>query len=296
MSDGILPHEFEVATADGHAYRLLARLPATPRRTLLWLPALGIAARHYVPFAEALAARGVAVFVHEWRGSGSSNLRADRAHDWGYRDVLVQDLPASSAAIDRVLPSGAPRLIGGHSLGGQLACCRLALAPGTADGLWLVASGAPYWRAFPRPHRLWLPFAYRFLPWLAQRRGYLPGRRLGFGGNEARSLIGDWARSAISGRYEAAGLDADLEAGMARLTLPVRALVLSDDWLTPASSTRFLLSKLPAADVLLAEFDRARAGTTPDHYAWMKQPSAVADWLCADGRADPQSGSRPAAA
>ena len=287
MTPAVTAHEFEVATADGHAYRLLARLPASPQRSLLWLPALGIAARHYLAFADALAARGVAVFLHEWRGNGSSQLRADPVHDWGYRELLVQDIPASSAAIDRVLPAGVPRLIGGHSLGGQLACCRLALAPGTADGVWLVASGAPYWRAFPRPHRLWLPFAYRFLPWLARRRGYLPGRRIGFGGNEARSLIGDWARSAISGHYAAAGLDADLDAGLARLVQPVRAVVLSGDWLAPASSTRFLLSKLPEAATSLAVFDRARAGTTPDHYAWMKQPAAIADWLCADAGGPP---------
>ena len=287
MTPAVAAHEFEVATADGHAYRLLARLPASPQRSLLWLPALGIAARHYLAFADALAARGVAVFLHEWRGNGSSQLRADPVHDWGYRELLVQDIPASSAAIDRVLPAGVPRLIGGHSLGGQLACCRLALAPGTAEGVWLVASGAPYWRAFPRPHRLWLPFAYRFLPWLARRRGYLPGRRIGFGGNEARSLIGDWARSAISGHYAAAGLDADLDAGLARLVQPVRAVVLSGDWLAPASSTRFLLSKLPEAATSLAVFDRARAHTTPDHYAWMKQPAAVADWLCADAGGPP---------
>lgn len=281
-------HEYEVDAHDGHVFRLLARLPAAPRRALLWLPALGVAARHYLPFAEALAARGIATFVHELRGNGSSNLRADRGHDWGYRELLTRDIPAGSAVIDRDLPADVPRLIGGHSLGGQLACCRLALAPGTADGLWLVASGAPYWRAFPRPHRLWLPFAYRFIPWLAQRRGYLPGRRIGFGGNEARSLIADWARSAISGHYAAAGLDTDLEAGMARLALPVHAAVLVDDWLAPASSTRFLLSKLPHAPADIARFDRARAGTAPDHYAWMKQPAAIADWLASGPAATSQ--------
>src|SRR5690606_35588613 len=127
----------------------------------------------------------------------------------------------------------------------QLACCRLALAPGTADALWLVASGAPYWRAFPMPHRAGRPFAYRFLPWLARVNGALPGRRIGFGGNEAAGVIRDWARTAISGRYAAAGLAQDLEAGMARLTQPVRALLLSDDWLAPRSSLDFLLSKLP---------------------------------------------------
>src|SRR3546814_3000617 len=78
-----------------------------------------------LPISDALAARGVAVFVHEWRGNGSSALRPDRDHDWGYRELLTADLPASERAIDGLLPD-LPRVIGGHSLGGQLACCRLA--------------------------------------------------------------------------------------------------------------------------------------------------------------------------
>src|SRR3546814_2801488 len=89
--------------------------------------------------ADALAARGVAVFVHEWRGNGSSALRPDRDHDWGYRELLTADLPASERAIDGLLPD-LPRVIGGHSLGGQLACCRLALDPQAASAVWLVRS------------------------------------------------------------------------------------------------------------------------------------------------------------
>src|SRR5690606_13047591 len=161
-----LPATLALEAGDGHRFELLARAPDSPVASLLWLPALGVAARHYLPFAEALAARGVAVFVHEWRGHGSSSLRAGHDCNWGYRELLLQDLPQSEAAIDAALP-GVPRIIGGHSLGGQLACCRLALAPTSASRLWLVASGSPYWRAFPLPHRLMLPLVARFLPWLS---------------------------------------------------------------------------------------------------------------------------------
>ncbi len=276
---GPAPLESQVSAADGHRWTLLARLPQAPRLALLWLPALGVAARHYLPLAEALARRGIAVFLHEWRGNGSSSLRAGAGRDWGYRELLVQDIPASQAEMDRLLPPGLPCVIGGHSLGGQLACCRLALAPGTATALWLVASGSPYWRAFPMPLRAGLPLAYRFLPWLARMRGFLPGRRIGFGGNEAARLIGDWARSAISGRYAAAGLDQDMDAAMARLTQPVRAVVLERDWLAPRGSLDFLLGKLPAAQAQVTCFDERAAGARADHYAWMKAPDAVADWL-----------------
>lgn len=274
--------EIDAAAGDGHRYKLIARIPAAPRRSVLWLPALGIAARHYLPLADALCARGVAVFVHEWRGHGSSSLRAGPDQDWGYRELLLQDVPASERLVGVHAPQ-LPRVIGGHSLGGQLACCRVALQANAADALWLVGSGAPYWRAFPLRQRAWLPLAYRFLPWLARRCGYLPGRRIGFGGNEARGLIADWAATAISGRYAAKGIAADLDGRLAGIRQPVRAAVLSGDWMAPESSTRFLLSRLAHADAHLARFDAARLGTTPDHYAWMKQPDALVAWLDGDG-------------
>jgi len=274
-------------TADGHRFGLLARIPEHAERTALWLPALGVAARHYLPLAEALAARGVAVFLHEWRGNGSSSLRPGRDRDWGYRELLLADLPRSERAVADRLP-GLPRVIGGHSLGGQLACCRLALDPRAADALWLVASGSPYWRAFPARTRWWLPLAYRFLPWLADARGALPGRRIGFGGSEARGLVRDWSRTALSGRYAAAGIATDLDAAMGSIEVPVRAAILRDDWLGPESSLRFLLSKLPASPVAARTFDPQALGTTADHFAWMREPGAVAAWLAAGA---PQSAS-----
>lgn len=270
--------EFPVEHPSGHRWSLLARLPEQPKASLLWLPALGIAARHYLPFADALAERGVAVFLHEWRGHGSSNLRAGRRCDWGYRELLLEDLPASEAAL-RAAAKRLPHALGGHSLGGQLACCRLALSRDAADALWLVASGSPYWRAFPAPNRWWLPLAYRFLPWLAHARGSLPGRTIGFGGNEARNLIRDWARTGLSGRYAAAGLDMDLEAALAKVATPLRAVAFDDDWLGPGSSLGFLLSKMPAAPADIFALGAGDLGTHADHFSWMKQPSAVASRL-----------------
>ncbi|MCY7353630.1 MAG: alpha/beta fold hydrolase [Lysobacter sp.] len=267
--------ELEVHGEDGHHWSLSARIPENAHAALLWLPALGVAARHYLPFADALAAHGIAVFAHEWRGNGSSNSRADRDHDWGYRELLMFDLPASEAAIAGAYPH-LPRIIGGHSLGGQLACCRLALSPESAGALWLVASGSPYWRAFPAPIRYGLPLVYRFLPWLARKRGALPGRLIGFGGNEARSLIADWARTALSGVYAAQGMTEDIDVAMANIDAPTRAVLLSNDWLVPESSLNFLLSKLPRSSTAIETLDAQALGIAADHFAWMQQPQAVA--------------------
>ncbi|MFD0737916.1 serine aminopeptidase domain-containing protein [Lysobacter koreensis] len=274
VSSDALPLQAE----DGHRWQLLARIPAQPQAALLWMPALGVAAKHYLPFADALAARGTAVFVHEWRGNGSSILRPGRASDWGYRELLIHDLPCSEAAIAARLPR-LDLTFGGHSLGGQLACCRLALAPNVAQHLWLVASGAPYWRAFPAPVRYGLPLAYRFLPWLADRLGRLPGRRLGFGGEESRGLIGDWARSALSGRYAAAGIGIDIEAALGALSVDVHAVVMENDWLAPASSVRFLLSKMRHSRATVTLLGDHALQARADHFSWMQQPAALAELL-----------------
>lgn len=269
----------DVEADDGHRWQLQARLPPAPRARLLWLPALGVPARHYLPLADALAARGVAVFVHEWRGLGSSNLRASRECDWAYRELLTVDLPASERAARRECEAD-NALLGGHSLGGQLASCFLGLSPTRAQGLWLVGSGSPYSPAFPAPLRFALPMAYRFLPWLAQRVGHLPGPRVGFGGREARGVIRDWSRSAMTGRYQMQ--DTDLEAPLSSVAARIRAVVLANDWMAPRSSLDYLLSKMPHARADVRTLGDAELGVRSDHFAWMKQPAEVAASLAAD--------------
>lgn len=264
-----------LTAADGHQFRLLLRTPAEPLAALLWLPALGIAARHYLPFAEALAARGVAVFLHEWRGHGSSDQRAGRNIDWAYRALLTTDLPASIERIRQQFPT-LPKIVGGHSLGGQLAACLLALQQQAAERLWLVASGSPFWRVYPRPRKWLLPLSYRFLPWLADRNGSLPGRSIGFGGKEARGVMRDWARTGLSGRYAGKGMDIDLETALGGVRADTDAVLLADDWLAPRASLDFLLAKMRPGDVRVETLDTNLLGERADHFAWMKRPDAVA--------------------
>lgn len=270
------------SAADGARADVLLQRPAQAATCLLyWLPALGVAAKHYLPLAQALAERGVAVAIHEWRGIGSSDRRAGRGQDWGYRELLEDDLPAGVAVARAHVPQ-APLYLGGHSLGGQIATLYAALHPCEVAGLLAVASGAPYWRQFPQGRLLWL--AYAMAPWLARAFGYLPGRRIGFGGNEARQLIDDWARTGRSGRYAAMGVAADLEALLRQLRLPVLALRLQDDWLAPQASLSWLLGKMPQGKpvqqvITAADLGRDKA----DHFGWMKTPwpvaTRVADWL-----------------
>ena len=270
-----------LSTTDGARFELLCVLPPAPRRLLYWLPAMGVPARHYLPFAEALALHGVGVVVHEWRGIGSSNRRAGRHHDWGYRELLQDDLAVGMASLRQRWP-GLGYSVGGHSLGGQLGMLLASLHPGVFDSFVLVASGAPYWRKFR--HGWPIGLSMILAPVLARLCGYLPGRRLGFAGNEARGVIADWARSGRTGKFAVKGLDCDLEQALAALRVPTLALLLRDDWLAPAASLAWLLDKLgPASCTHIMLTSHELADQPADHFSWMKAPAPigirVADWL-----------------
>jgi predicted alpha/beta hydrolase len=281
-----VPVVIPVTAVDGARFELLAVLPqGSWQRVLYWLPAMGIPARHYLPLAEALAAQGVAVVLHEWRGIGSSDHRAGRRCNWGYRELLHDDLPAGLAALRERWPT-ARCWLGGHSLGGQLSLLFASLHPAEFAGLLLVASGSPYWRRFRRGGLVGM--AYVLSPLLAGVVGRLPGRRIGFGGNEARGVIADWARSGRSGRYAAAGMSQDFEQRLAALQLPLLGLRLADDWLGPQASLDWLLGKLgPAEQTVQVITTQDMDGLPADHFGWMRTPAPVATrivrWLAAQG-------------
>jgi len=287
VATAIEPEVIPVAVADGSRFELLYVQPAGGWRQLVyWIPAMGIPARHYLPLAGALAAHGVAVVVHEWRGIGSSNRRASRGCDWGYRQLLQEDLPAGMAVVQERWPQ-ATCWLGGHSLGGQLGALYASLHPLEFAGLLLVASGAPYWRRF-RHGRL-IAAAYALAPLLAGLLGYLPGRRLGFGGNEARGVIADWARTGRSGRYAAVGMTQNFERQLASLQLPSLALRLRDDWLGPQASLDWLLGKLGPGEHSVEVISPQELGGPADHFGWMKMPAPIAAriarWLAAQDAA-----------
>ena len=262
-----------------HAELLCVAQAGAWRDAVFWLPAMGVPAKHYLPLARAVAAHGVAVALHEWRGIGSSSLRASHACNWGYRELLQLDLPAGMAALRAQWPA-ARVWIGGHSLGGQLACLYASLHPHALAGIALVASGAPYWRRFR--HGALIGMAYVLAPVLASLRGHLPGRRIGFGGNEARGVIADWACSGRTGRYAAKDMAEDFGQALAALELPVLALRLRDDWLGPAASLDWLLGQMPHA---LRRHEQVTpddlGGREADHFGWMKTPDAIAARIAA---------------
>jgi predicted alpha/beta hydrolase len=275
-----------VTTTDGAYFELLCVQPGRSWSQLVyWLPAMGVPARHYLPLAEALAARGIAVVIHEWRGIGSSDQRAGRHSNWGYRELLMDDVPAAMAVVRAHWPEKSLYL-GGHSLGGQIASLYAALHPTRYAGMVLVASGAPYWRCY-RQHVL-IALGCMLAPVVAGVVGYLPGRRIGFAGNEARRLTSDWARTARTGRYSKDDVAPDMDGRLASLQLPVLALRMRDDWLAPAGSLAWLLGKMPLSPQTVTMLaPENMAGQAADHFSWMQAPTPIAEriaaWMSARG-------------
>ncbi len=256
-------------------------MSASPIAALLWLPALGVPARKYERLSAALAERGIALGVHEWRGTGAHPARPSRRHDWGYRELLMDDIPASRAALAAAHP-GVAMLYGGHSIGAQFAVMAAALHGG-AEGLVAVGSGVPHWRLFPSPLR-WLVGSFgHVLPPLTRAVGSYPGHRLGFAGREAGQLMRDWAQTVRRGHYDGLpGLPERLGERIAALDLPFLGVRLAQDRLVPAASLRALTAATGTRSASERVLHAEQLGVAADHFAWMREPRAVseaiADW------------------
>lgn len=286
MNESLSSSEFKrvrVRSADSVEAELIVCMPANARIGVLWLSALGVSARNYCELAASLAARGIACALHESRGAGSSSERASRDCDWNYNDVLHSDIAASLDCARKLNPS-VQWIIAGHSIGGQFASLFAATNPLAIRGLVLVASGSPYWRAFPSRVRFALRLMFPFVQLTSKLVGYFPGKRLGFAGSEARSLMRDWARSGISGRYQLDSNANDYERAMAIYSGPVLAVQLSQDKYAPSGSLQWLLQKFKVASVEVIERDAAHFSSgCADHFSWMKEPEpitqAIGDWI-----------------
>ncbi len=273
-------------TADDFATaRLQLHVPVHAQIGLYWLPALGVGIGPNETLADALAAQGVAVAVHEWRGLGDSDRRAARRCDWGYKDLLNIDIAAGLAAARARFP-GLRWYLGGHSLGGQLALIHASLKQASLnkaslvdefDGVLLVASGQPHWRAFPGWRAVGVLGFALVLPAITDIVGHFPGAKLGFAGREAATLMREWAGTAISGHYRMRAFGTTLDDALAAYTGRVLAIRMSEDRLAPPGAINRLRALAPRADWNVREFGRAEiANRRPDHFGWLREPTAVA--------------------
>lgn len=244
------------------------------RAQIVVLPAMGVPAGYYGPFAEALRRGGFDVNVVELRGQGRSAVRASRRVDFGYGDLLREEV---ARAIERTKRPGCPLFLVGHSLGGHLALMHLGLSPGDAAGVALVAVASPYYRGWTGAHSLRVLASTQAAMVVARGLGYFPGHKLGFGGRQGRSLIRDWAATGRHGRYVANGFErVDFDRAVAALKIPVLSLTLEGDSLAPPRGAEGVTQKLAMADITRVHLDESNAPKESlDHARWARSPDAV---------------------
>lgn len=271
-------------SADGHRYGAsLFRAAGRDRPLLAFWSALGTPAGFYRRFGTALAACGVHVVTADWRGIGSSSLRAGRGVDFGYRELVELDAGALVEELRRRFP-GTPLWLGGHSLGGQLSTLTATRHRGEVRGLVLIASGTSFRQCYRGGARLGVDLIATLSAGVAPLVGHFPGRQFGFGGREARTLMRDWTTVARSGRYRLSRSSQDYDAALATLELPVLALSFAADNWAPAAAADYLIAKMPRVQATRWHWSAADSGGQAfDHFNWARAPEVLAprlaDWL-----------------
>jgi predicted alpha/beta hydrolase len=268
--------DIQTLSTDGHRFTIRLLAQKDRRAPLVVIcPAMGVQGKYYSALADLLHAGGLQAALFDLRGQGSSSLRASRAVNWGYADMVEQDFPALLDALHTEAPL-APVFFWGHSQGGQLACLFMAANPDAAQGAVLVACGSVYFRCWPFPQNLKILVQTQILRLSGLVAGYMPGDKLGFAGRQARNEISDWADCALNGRYDLRNTKTDYEAALKTLAKPVWAFSLEGDDYAPRAATGFLLGKMPAG---MTRHQHMTAADMPakalHHFYWAKQAEGL---------------------
>ena len=236
-----------VPARDGYTLAGTVYTPDTPAPpTVVIASATAVRRRYYDAFARFLASRGFRVLTFDYRGIGDSrppSLRGFPAvmHEWGELDL--------SAVVDwagKQWP-GAPLLIVGHSVGGQLAGFVDSLDK--VQAMLSVGAQSGYWRHWPRgpkAARMALNW-YALIPGVARALGYVPGF-LGIGEDLPAGVAREWAAWGRRPHYLFDGYP-ERVARFARYRGPLRAHSFSDDPYAPRAAVAALLAFYAGAPV-----------------------------------------------
>jgi len=270
-----------VPTTGGHQLAVRSTLSDPRAPVLVLLSGMGTPARYYQPFARRLNDEGLSVILVDLRGQGDStpkNGRAGSRH--GYRELIEEDVPAVMQAVRELAPE-ATLLLGGHSLGGQLALLAAAHDPGDVAGVVLLAAGNVHWLGHGPIAGLRYLVAAELFTATARLWGYWPGERFGFGGTQPARVMRDWAANGRRGRYLIHRSDQDYEALLGALPLPVLAVAVEGDTLAPLGAVTRLVDKVPRAHLTrwTLPSDPARPSDPKAHFRWVKRSEAVASCI-----------------
>ena len=264
----------------------ISLFPAANKQAPLILisPAMGVRASYYEVLAKQFAEQGFNACTVDYRGTGKSSLRASRKVNFGYEE-LIKDLKEVEEKLREEFPNNKMVLLG-HSLGGQIGGVALSRYPDMFDGLVLIASCMVYWKGWEEQGTAQVKMAVNFFPILAKLVGYFPGKQVGFGGREARTVMRDWGLNGTKGIYQPKGSSFDYEEALKKFSTPVLAMSLEGDSFAPQNAVGRLVAKL-GPDSQNKNHRHISAQETGikkmTHFNWVKEPDffvkTIGEWV-----------------
>jgi predicted alpha/beta hydrolase len=243
---------------------------------ILIFPAMGMKASYYAGFAEALSLSGYAAITADLKGIGRSSVRPGKEVNFGYKEMIETDLGgvvhwARNRFADRNI------ILLGHSLGGQLASLYAAKYPANIDALILIACCSVYYKGWGGLAQYRILMGTQFIGALSTAVGYFPGKRVGFGGTNAKGVMQDWSRQSRTGKYVLNNEVFDYETALKSLNLPILSISFEGDNFSPLSAVNHLLSKFSDS----AEIKNVYLGKSDplnqqfNHFNWPKKPDHI---------------------
>jgi predicted alpha/beta hydrolase len=238
---------------------------------------MGVYAKYYKILADQLSQKGISVGLVDLRGNDTSSVRPSRRFDFGYRDQIELEYNEVVKSLKEEHPK-LPIYLFGHSLGGQLSCLYTAKYPELVSGLILSATCSVYYKGWDGFGAYRILAGTQFANLVAKMLGYYPGKKVGFGGTEAKTLIKDWSSQSRTGKYILQGDSFNYEEGLSKITLPVLAISYEGDKMAPIGAVDHLLSKMTNASkehIHLKKSDPRNDGF--NHFNWAKKTANVVD-------------------
>ncbi|MEO9330136.1 alpha/beta fold hydrolase [Gordonia aurantiaca] len=242
-------------------------------------PAMGVPARVYRRFSEALTDDGFDVRLVPRRGLEEGSPPPSRGTDWSYEDE-ADDLAASVA--ESRAATGGPVVVIGHSLGAQLAALAAQRSGAAPDGIVAIGASVPWFRFYGVRAVPFAALAASVAP-IGAVVGHWP--RQGFAGPTPRTLMRQWARMVLTGRPPF-----DLDGSVRVPTLMVR---LGDDELVtdPAAAAFETAFAQDALTRWVYDDSLCPPEGNATHLGWSRTPQVVArriaQWWRSHTGADP---------
>ncbi|NNF34323.1 MAG: alpha/beta fold hydrolase [Saprospiraceae bacterium] len=230
------------------------------------LPAMGVRGSYYKRLARCIVEeKEKDVITLDYRGMGTSTVRADRRNKIGYQ-AMINDL---YEIVNSIIDDKSYNQIElcGHSLGGQVACMFGARYSDCINHIILIGSSLPYYKDWPGKRRHWLKFAGKFFVPLSQLIGYFPGQKFGFAGREGIQTMKDWCHLVNTGRLEPMGSSFNYNSAIEKYTGKVRAFSFTEDEMTPSETVSQLVNKFKSSASVSHHIIEGF-----NHFNWSKSP------------------------